>query len=230
MRPSDVEFAALCKADPDVMDRDELAALTREIAGFKSWCDSIQVRVTRRQRALAAEGRAELPSDLLAREGRQSGRDARTADDRERVCTAMPGFEGRVGVGAVSAGHVDALASVTRNLDPAVQAEVTALSCDLVADAEKFGVDQFERNCRDLVRNLNALHASASAVAELEKQRAASKIKRWTDRETGMRHTLISLDPVRDKAFWGAVTSKRAKLRQKPETPSSRGISWRSKR
>jgi Domain of unknown function (DUF222)/HNH endonuclease len=106
---------------------------------------------------------------------------------------------------------------VTRNLDSSVQAELAALAGDLVADAEKFGVDQFERNCRDLVRNLNALHADASAVAELEKQRAASKIKRWTDRETGMRHTLISLDPVRDKAFWGAVTSKRSKLRQKPE-------------
>jgi hypothetical protein len=217
MRPSDVAFAALCEADPDVMDRDELAALTRDVAGFKSWCDSILVRVTRRQRALAAEGRAELPSDLLAREGRQSGRDARSADDRERVCTAMPGFEDALSSGSVSAGHVDALASVTRNLDPAVQAEVAALAGDLVADAEKFGVDQFERNCRDLVRNLNAVHASTSADAELEKQRAASKIKRWTDRETGMRHTLISLDPVRDKAFWGAVTSRRSKLRQKPE-------------
>lgn len=217
MRPSDAAFAALCEAEPDVLDRDELAALTREIARFKSWCDSIQVRVTRRQRALASEGRAELPSDLLAREGRQSGRDARTADDRERVCTAMPGFEDAMASGSVSAGHVDALASVTRNLDPTVQAEVTALAGDLVSDAEKFGVDQFERNCRDLVRNLNALHANASAVAELEKQRAASKIKRWTDRETGMRQTLISLDPVRDKAFWSAVTSKRAKLRQKPE-------------
>jgi hypothetical protein len=217
MRPSDAAYAALGEADPDVMDRDELAALTRDIARVRAWCDSVQVRVTRRQRALAAEGRAELPSDLLAREGRQSGRDARTADDRERVCTAIPGFEDAMASGTVSAGHVDALASVTRNLDPTVQAEVSALAGDLVADAEKFGVDQFERNCRDLVRNLNAVHAGASAVAELEKQRAASKIKRWTDRETGMRQTLISLDPVRDKAFWNAVTSKRGKLRQKPE-------------
>ena len=217
MRPSDVAFAALCEADPDVMDRDELAALTRDVASLKAWCDSILVRVTRRQRALAAEGRAELPADLLAREGRQSGRDARTATDRERVCTAMPGFEDALASGSVSAGHVDALASVTRNLEPSVQSEFVAIASDLVADAEQFGVDQFERNCRDLVRNLTALHSDRSATDELEKQRAASKIKRWTDRETGRRHTMISLDPVRDKAFWNAVTSRRTKLRQKPE-------------
>jgi hypothetical protein len=136
---------------PDVMDRDELAALTRDVASLKAWCDSILVRVTRRQRALAAEGRAELPADLLAREGRQSGRDARTATDRERVCTAMPGFEDALASGSVSAGHVDALASVTRNLEPSVQSEFVAIASDLVADAEQFGVDQFERNCRDLV-------------------------------------------------------------------------------
>jgi hypothetical protein len=217
MRPSDAAFAALCDADPDVMDRDELALLTREIAGFKAWCDSLQVRVTRRQRTLAAEGRAELPSDLLAREGRQSGRDARAADERERVCTAMPGFEDALASGSVAAGHVDALAGATRNLDQTVQAELAAFAGDLVADAEKFGVDQFERNCRDLVRHLTAVHAAASATDELERQRGASRIKRWTDRETGMRQTLISLDPVRDKAFWAAVTSNRAKLRQKPE-------------
>ena len=217
MRPSGADFAALREADPDVMDRDELAALTRDVASHKAWCDSILVRITRRQRALAAEGRAELPSDLLAREGRQSGRDARTATDRERVCTAMPVFEDALASGSLSAGHVDALASVTRNLDPAVQSELVSIAGDLVADAETFGVDQFERNCRDLVRNLTATHAGASATDELEKQRAASKIKRWTDRETGMRHTMISLDPVRDKSFWTAVTSKRTKLRQKPE-------------
>ncbi len=217
MRPSDATVTALREADPDVMDRDELAALTRDVASVKAWCDSILVRVTRRQRALAAEGRAELPADLLAREGRQSGRDARTTTDRERVCTAMPGFEDALSSGSVSAGHVDALASATRNVDPAVQSELVALAGDLVADAEQFGVDQFERNCRDLVRNLTAVHAGASATDELEKQRSASKIKRWTDRETGMRHTMISLDPVRDKAFWGAVTNRRAKLRQKPE-------------
>ena len=86
----DAVFAALRDADPDTMDRDELAVVARQIAQHASWLDSVKVRVTRRQRALAEEGRGEAPKDLLAREGGQSGREARAADDREKVCSALP--------------------------------------------------------------------------------------------------------------------------------------------
>ncbi len=48
----DVVFAALRVAEPDVMERDELAVLTTQIAAHKAWCESLQVRVTRRQRAV----------------------------------------------------------------------------------------------------------------------------------------------------------------------------------
>ncbi len=220
---ADAACAALRAADPDVMDRDELAALTRLIASHRSWCDALQVRVSRRQRALAAEGRGESPRDLLTRDGRQSGRDARTADDRERVCTALPAFEEALAAGAVSAGHVDAIAQVTRNLDAAAQSEFLAMGGELLADAERYGVDTFGRNCRDLARHLAAVHAGGSDVEELERQRSASKIKRWIDGETGMRHTMISLDPVRDRAFWTAVTSRRGQLRRQP---GNKNLSW----
>jgi Domain of unknown function (DUF222)/HNH endonuclease len=63
---------------------------------------------------------------------------------------------------------------------------------------------------------VTAEHAAGSDVAELERQRAASRIKRWTDRETGMRHTLISLDPVRDQIFWTAVSHSLHKVRRQP--------------
>jgi hypothetical protein len=65
------------------MDRDDLAELAKLLKAHRAWLDSIQVRITRRQRALADEGRAEAPKDLLAREGGQSGKAARTADARE---------------------------------------------------------------------------------------------------------------------------------------------------
>src|SRR5688500_4897630 len=69
----DAVYAALRDADPDAMDRDELAVVAKQIAQLASWLDSVKVKVTRRQRALADEGRAEAPRDLLAREGGQSG-------------------------------------------------------------------------------------------------------------------------------------------------------------
>ncbi len=184
MRCSDTKaaYAALCEADPDVMDRDELAELTKHMADHRAWCDSLQVRITRRQRQLAAEGRAEAPRDLLSREGRQSGKDARTADERERVCSALPEFEDALATGAVSAGHVDAIAQATRDLDQATRAEFLALGEHLVTDAERMDVDVFGRSCRDLARLLSAAGPGTSDVDELQRQREASKIKRWTDR------------------------------------------------
>jgi hypothetical protein len=216
-------YAALGEADPDVLDRDELAALTQQVAELRAWCDSVQVRITRRQRVLAADGRAESPRDLLTRDGRHSGRDARTADDRERVCSSLPSFEDALAAGTVSAGHVDAIAQVTRNLDAAAHDEFLAMGSELLADAERYGVDIFQRNCRELARHLSAVHAHGSDVEELERQRLASTIRRWTDRETGMRHTLVSLDPVRDRAFWTAVTDRRGRLRHQP---GNRSLTW----
>ena len=66
----DAVFAVLRTADPEVMDRDELAGLAKQLAAHRAWCDSLQVRITRRQRALTNEGRGEAPADLLVREAR----------------------------------------------------------------------------------------------------------------------------------------------------------------
>ena len=119
MSPPDTDtvFAVLRSADPDVMDRDELAEMTSQLATHRAWCDALQVRIARRQRQLAAEGRAEPAHDLLSRHGRESSKDAKAAAEREQVCTALPSFEDALGAGAVSAGHVDAIAHATRNLD-----------------------------------------------------------------------------------------------------------------
>jgi hypothetical protein len=90
---TDAVYAALREADPDVMDRDEIVTFIKQVASLKAWCDSLTVRATRRQRHLASDGRGEAPKDLLAREGGQSGKDARAGEERERVCTALPNFE-----------------------------------------------------------------------------------------------------------------------------------------
>lgn len=216
MSPPDTDalFGVLRAADPDVMDSDELAVLTGQIAQLKSWCDSLQVRTTRRQRALAAEGRADDPRNTLSRHGRNSSKDAQAANERERVCTAMPGFEDALNAGTVGTGHVDAIANATRNLDEALASEFNAQQDDLLSDAVRLGVDAFGRSCRDLARSLAAHAAAASDADELDRQRAASNVRRWVDQRTGMCHTHLELDPVRDRSLWTAIEAARATLRQ----------------
>src|SRR5215210_8361507 len=95
----DAVFAVLRCADPEVMDRDQLAVVAKQIAQLTAWVDSVKVRVTRRQRQLAEQGRGEAPADLLVREGAQSWRDARSANDREQVCRDLPNFEAALASG-----------------------------------------------------------------------------------------------------------------------------------
>ena len=78
----------------------------------------------------------------------------------------------------------------------------------------RHGVDVFERGCRDLAKHLVARSNADSDADELERQRKRSKVKRWVDKATGMCHTHLELDPVRDRALWAAIDSTRAKLRQ----------------
>jgi hypothetical protein len=121
--PPDAVYAELRDADPDTLDSAGLDAYLRRVAELRAWCDARQVRATRRQRQLAAEGRGAQPRNSLANHGRHSSKEASAADEREAVCTAMPGFEEALGQGAVSAGHVDAIANATKNLTDDERAE-----------------------------------------------------------------------------------------------------------
>src|SRR3954447_12391326 len=52
----DAVYAVLREADPEVMDRDQLAGLASLVRSHRAWLDSVQVRIIRRQRSLADEG------------------------------------------------------------------------------------------------------------------------------------------------------------------------------
>ena len=138
MSPPDTDtvYTALRAADPDVTDRDELAALNPASShSMRRGADALKARITRQQRRRAAEGRAEPARDLLSRHGQQSSKDAKAAAEREQVCTSLPSFEDALTAGAVSAGHLDAIANATRNLDDELLAEFHSCEADLLADA-----------------------------------------------------------------------------------------------
>lgn len=208
-------FAALAGVDPAVLERDELVAVTGQIAAMRAWCDALQVRVTRRQRELADAGRSEAPVESLARHGRQSSKDARAAEARERICSVMAGVEDALAGGSVSAGHVDAMASATRNLDERQRAEFAAAADELLDHAEQQGVDAFARTCRDKAREIAATDGAASDADELDAQRKRANVKHWQDRETGMWCTHLELDPLRDRAVWTAIRRSLGTVRRR---------------
>ena len=176
------------------MDRDEFAEVTKHIAQLTSWVDSVKVRVTRRQRQLADQGRAEPPADLLRVRAASPG-DARTADDREQVCSILPNFEEALAAGAVSAGHVDGsrprCGAWIRSPPPSSSPTPT----DLLTRANNQSVDTFGHSCRDLARLIAAEQAAGSELSELERQKAAAKVTRWVDKPSGMHKTCSNWIP-----------------------------------
>ena len=204
----------LLAGDPDVMDRDQLAGFVSQLGRVRGWCAAAEVRVSRRTRQLAAEGRSESAASLLSDNGRCSSKDAHTAFERETICGVMPSFEDALATGAVTAAHVDALAAATRNLNEQLLAEFVACEADLLSDAGRQRVEVFERGCRDLARHIAAQASANSDADELDEQRKNSSVRKWTNKVTGMHNTLLSLDPVRDAELWTAVNAKLASLRQ----------------
>jgi hypothetical protein len=209
----DAAFAAARAGEPDGMDREQLVAFVGQLAEVRAWCSAAEVRAARRSRQLATAGRAEAAAELLGRAGRQSGRDAKAAAEREEVCAAMPGFETALDEGTVSSGHLDAVANATRGLDDTTRGDFVGHAEALLDQAARTGVDTFERACRDLARTLRARGARGSDADELDRQRAAARVKRWTDKRTGMHHTHLELDPLRDAALWQVVNQRLATLR-----------------
>ncbi len=217
-----VELGRLAEADVNAFERADLDAAVATSGRVRAWLDGFDVRCARRSRELASTGQAAAPESTLTNRGRRSGREAAAVTSREAVCESMPSFEEALGSGAVSAGHVDALARAAGRLDESTRAEFVATEAELLAAAQRERVETFERRCSEAARRLAAKRAGSDAD-ELDRQRAQSNAKWWVDKITGMCHTHLELDPLRHAALWSAVNARLARNRA---ADGNAGIPW----
>ncbi len=183
---------------------------------MRAFVDYVDVRINRRSTQLAAAGVADTGAHVLLDEGRLTGRDAQATGGRDRVCTELPEFDDALATGACTAGHVDALANLTKNLTDVERSDLSLVVDQLVTNAADQPVALFERTTKATIDKIREAHRPNSDADELDRQRDASKIKRWTDRDTGMKQTLISLDPLRDASLHAVIDAHLATLRQDP--------------
>ncbi len=215
-------WAATRAAEPDVLDRDDLAALVDDIRRVRSFLDAVEMRSVRRLRQLQSEGRAESPENLLANYGGRGGREARAAGERDELCNDAPEVEDALDKGAISGEVIDAIAAAAKGLPDDVRDEFLEHRDQLLERAQRVGLDTFRRECRELAKHLLRM-SRRDEVDELAAQVEASKLKRWVDRQTGMHHTHLELDPVRDAKLASVLRSRLAQLRQ---APNGRRATW----
>lgn len=221
-----IAWDVVCGADCATLDRAGVAEVLGAISRVRSICDAVEVDAVRRGQVLADNGAAEEVDSLLAKESARSSREARTAADRATTCTTIPAFHRAMVDGSMSAGHVDAATTALRRADDSVAEEFASLADVLVRRAGAIGVDDFARECSDLLRDLTTQHAPDTEVDELERQRRASKVKRWVDRHSGMHHTLVALDPLRDATMWKVINAEVARRRSQQASGGPRDRSW----
>ena len=208
--------AALLACDPDVASGVELGEMSRHSATLRAFADYVDVRVSRRSKELTAAGEADTGAHALIDEGRLTGKDAKATGGRDRVCSEMPQFDDALAAGSCTAAHVDAVAHHTNDLTDAERADLAFVVDDLVADASEQPVALFDKTTKATIDRIREMHRPGSDANELDRQRAASKVKRWTDRDSGMKHTLVSLDPLRDASLHAAIDAHLSTLRQDP--------------
>ena len=201
----------LTAADPACCDRDGLATLAADVRRVRAWLDAVDARIAVHAARLAADGACEPAGDLLAGGGRRASRDAAAAARRGEVCDQLPKVHDALAAGAVSAGHVDAIARTAAGLDDAARSELKELEPAIVGSAKTKPVEAFEREMSELGRILSR-DDGVTQLARLKQQR---RVRRWVDRQTGMCKTLLELDPETDArvaaAFDAAVAAARAR-------------------
>jgi hypothetical protein len=201
----------LAAADPAVCDRGDLAGLVKTSQRLRGWLDAFDARIALQAARLAETGVCEAPAAVLTGGGRRSTKDAEAAVGRAGVCDLLPGVHDALAAGSVSSGHADALARVTRDLDDAGRSQLQELEATLVESATTSSVEAFERQMRDLGRILSG----DDGLARHERLRRQRSLRRWVDRNSGMCHTHLQLDPEADArisaALDAAITAERAK-------------------
>jgi hypothetical protein len=121
----------------------------------------------------------------------------------------MPQLGAALAAGEVTAGHVDAVVGVARQLDDDAKAVLAEHAEALVEAAAAMSPEQFDREVRDLARDL----AGDGGLSRHERLRRQRCVRRWVDNHTGMCKTLLSLDPLDDAKVWTAFNAAVASAR-----------------
>jgi hypothetical protein len=130
----------------------------------------------------------------------------------------MTGVAAALAGGAVSAGHVDAIAAASRDLDDGTTRRLIEHEATLLVAAGSMSPERFERECRDLARALS----DDGGLSRHERLRGERNVRRWVDRHSGMCKTLLSLDPLADAMAWTAINAAIATARSADQRDDER--------
>ena len=124
---------------------------TRRLSGL---IDSVEAKVNTRLGELNEQGNGVPATDVTARNGHLSAKEAARRDRRAKALAKTKAFGDALARGAVSAEHADVLADLTSKLDDTIRDSFFDLDQQLATTAAGLTPERFARHCRNLIRDL----------------------------------------------------------------------------
>jgi hypothetical protein len=202
-------LVGLVGVDLDCCDAADLGPLAAQSLRVRSWLDALDAAIAAKASLFAAQGSSPGAATVLAGGGRRGRRDAESAAARGEICAAMPELGAALAEGDVSGAHVDAVARASAKLDAEGKAALVDHAVELVEAAGCSTPEQFAQLVDAVARQL----AAGDGLGCHERLRSQRCVRRWTDRDSGMCNTKLSLDPLADATVWTAINAAVAAAR-----------------
>ncbi len=167
-------------------NHDDVVDAVRAVAALVAWCHAQQMALHR-----ALETLTPAPEVAFAEASRTDLRSADRIATRAVTGAAMPGFDDALSNGTVSAEHLDVVTTCLRQLEPPERAALAQQSARLLLIAQHATPTDFAKTVRSEVRRLQR----DGGESRLQQQKRNTRLRTWTDKESGMWCMFGRFDP-----------------------------------
>jgi hypothetical protein len=183
-------------------DVDGVRTFLAGVARVGSWVDASRVAGNRRLNDLAKDLPSMSPEHVMADASRSSVRDAEKVAERSQVLDRTPTLEGKLRSGEVSAEHVDVLGRGAKQLEAAQRETLFGEHGDRLAQiAARSTPEEFAKAVKQTVDQVSL----DDGLSRLERQKRATSLRSWVDRDSGMVHISGRFDPETGLALLGRL-------------------------
>ena len=162
-------------------DQASVTRLLGDLRRVRGWADSVEVAAAARLAELARVSASMFPERVAADAGRVSLIEASRGFERAKTVEIVPELGLVLNAGETSAGHVDVVTRALRDLDAEQRRQLAERGDVLARAAAMLPREEFAKTVRRELRQL-----AVDGMARLERQKRATRLRTWTDRDTGM--------------------------------------------
>ncbi len=181
----------LSSVDISSSTRAVVSQVLRDVTACRNWLAALEIACQARLERLAGDDPAINPDAENAEATNRSQRAGQLVSKRARTVKDAPRLHDKLASGELSAEHLDVFTAAITALPSALRPHLMALHERLADLACRMTADEFREHLRREVRSIEA----DDGRSRLQRQKAATRLRVWTDNNTGMTRLAGWFDP-----------------------------------